>query len=94
MKDYKHVGINVTTENNDVKLEMSNSFKVLEAVFGETVTSSFTLTLKGEEVRLDFEEDKVDLSRLEVLDDKLRNSIEIKFRGKIRPVVSLYFQEN
>ena len=94
MKDYKHVGINVTTENNDVKLEMSNSFKVLEAVFGETVTSSFTLTLKGEEVRLDFEEDKVDLSRLEVLDDRLRNSIEIKFRGKIRPIVSLYFQEN
>ena len=94
MKDYKHVGINVTTENNNVKLEMSNSFKVLEAVFGETVTSSFTLTLKGEEVRLDFEEDKVDLSRLEVLDDKLRNSIEIKFRGKIRPIVSLYFQEN
>ena len=94
MKDYKHVGINVTTENNGVKLEMSNSFKVLEAVLGETVTSSFTLTLKGEEVRLDFEEDKVDLSRLEVLDDKLRNSIEIKFRGKIRPIVSLYFQEN
>lgn len=73
---------------------MYNSFKVLEAIFGETVTSSFTLTLKGGEVRLDFEEDKVDLSRLEVLDDKLRNSIEVKFKGKIRPIVSLYFKEN
>lgn len=73
---------------------MSNSFKVLEAIFGETVTSSFTLILKGKDVRLDFEEDKVDLSRLGVLDDKLRNSIEVRFRGKIRSIVSLYFQEN